>query len=136
MPRGDVEGRDWVAALKRRTQDGIRTRGGLQDPTWAFGQPTPGIESISPTMVTEGDPALTLTIRGVNFTDKSLVLFDNRPVPARLVSETELSVSIEAELLVRVGTFPVIVRNPGFQQQPQWGGGTSNRAYLLVNFRY
>ncbi|MCZ6750194.1 MAG: amidohydrolase family protein [Acidobacteria bacterium] len=136
LPRGDVEGRDWVAALKRRTQEGIRTRSGLQDPAWAFGQPTPGIESISPTMVTEGDSSLTLTIRGVNFTDKSLVLFDNRPVPARLVSETELSVSIDAELLARVGTFPVFVRNPGFQQQPQWGGDASNRAYLLVNFRY
>ncbi len=136
LPRGDVEGRDWVAALKRRTQEGIRTRSGLQDPTWAFGQPTPGIESISPAMVTEGDPTLTLTIRGVNFTEQSLVLFDDQPVPARMVSETELSVSIDTDLLLRVGTFPIIVRNPGFQQQPQWGGGSSNRAHLLVNFRY
>ena len=135
---GTVEGRDWVAALKRETALGIRTGSGLKDTSHHQGQPCPGIESISPAMVTEGDPTVTLTIRGVNFTNKSLVLLDNQPIPARLVSETdetELQATIDARLIARPETLTITVRNPGLLIQPQWGG-TSNRAYLLVNFRY
>jgi len=136
--QGMVVGLDWVAALKQRTLQGIRFRTGLKEvgPAWSFGQPTPGIESISPSLVTEGDPTLTLTIRGVNFTIKSLVYFDGHPVPTRLVSETELRATIEAGFIARPDTFAVIVKNLGLAQQPQWGGTTSNRAHLLVNFRY
>ncbi len=135
---GMVEGLDWFAALKRQTQQGIRYRAGLTDegPVWSFGQPTPGIESLSPSMVTEGDPALSLTIRGVNFTDRSLVFFNGRSVPTRLVSGEQLQAAIDAGLIARAGTFSVIVKNPGFPQQPQWGGDTSNTAHILVNFRY
>jgi hypothetical protein len=132
---GMVEGRDWVAALKQTTAQGIRGTSGLTDPTHSFGQQSPGIESLSPNMVTEGDPTLTLTIKGVNFTQKSLAYFDDHPVPARLVSETELNATIDANLIARPGTFAVTIRNPGLLAQPQWGGA-SNRAYLLVNFRY
>ena len=63
LPRGTVDALGWVAALKRQTLQ--------KDPTWAFGQPPPGIEAISPSQATEGDPELTVTIRGVNFTTKS-----------------------------------------------------------------
>ncbi len=128
LPRGAVEARAWVAALKRQTFQ--------RDPTWAFGQPSPGIEFISPTLVTEGDPTLTLTIRGVNFTNKSLAYFDGQPVPTRLVSETELEATLEASLIARVGTYAIMVRNPKPLQRPEWGAGTSNRAHLMVNFRY
>ena len=135
---GMVEGLDWFAALKRQTQQGIRYRAGLTDegPSWSFGQPTPGIESISPSMVTEGDPALTLTIRGVNFTRNSLVFFNSRPVPTRLINGERLEATLDAGRIARAGTYSVIVKNPGFPQQPQWGGDTSNTAHILVNFRY
>ena len=135
IPSGTLEARNWVAALKQITLRGIRSSSGLTDPTWSFGQPSPGIESLSPSMVTEGDPTLTLAIRGVNFTSKSLAYFDGMQVPTRLVSETELAVTIEASFLTRVGNYPIEVRNPEPLQQPKWGG-TSNRAHLLVNFRY
>ena len=87
-------------------------------------------------MVTEGDPALSLTIYGVNFTNRSLVFFNGRPVPTRLVSGEQLQATIDAGHIAHVGTFSVIVKNPGFPQQPQWGGDTSNTAHILVNFRY
>ena len=130
--------RDWVEALKQRTQQGIRSATGLTDvgPVWSFGQPTPGIESVSPRMVTEGDPTLTLTIRGVNFTNKSLVYFEGHPVPTRMVSETELQATIDAGLIARAATPSILVKNLGYAQQPQWGGGASNVANILVNFRY
>ena len=135
LPRGRATAQDWFAALKRQSLQGIRTRAGLRDPTWSFGQPTPGIESISPSMVTEGEPTRTLTIKGVNFTTRSLAYFDGKPVPTRLASETELRVTIDAGFIARVGTYPIVVRNPGLSQQPQWGGDTSNTAHLLVNFK-
>ena len=125
LPRGAVEGSAWVRALKTQSMQGTE-----------FGQPPPGIQSISPTMVTEGDATVALTIKGVNFTKKSLVYFGERSVPARLVSDTELEAVIDAGLIVQVGTYPVTVRNPDPLQRPEWGDGTSNKAHLLVNFRY
>ncbi len=130
-----VEAPEWVEALKRATLEGIRAIAGLTDPTWAFGQPCPGIESIFPIMVTEGGPSLTLTIKGVNFTKKSVVYFGGRPIPAQLVSETELRATIGERSIARAGIFPITVRNPGpHLSQPQWGS-TSNRAYLAVSLR-
>ncbi len=86
-------------------------------------------------MVTEEGPGLTLTITGVNFTKKSLVYWGARALNTRLVSETELRATIGADLVARIGIFPVTVRNPGpFLSQPQWGS-TSKMAYFLVNFR-
>ncbi|MBI3940521.1 MAG: amidohydrolase family protein [Acidobacteria bacterium] len=133
--RGMVEGRDWVAALKQATAQGTRTAAGLNDRTYSFGQPCPGIDSITPAMVTAGDPTVTLTIRGVNFTSKSLAYLDDQPLVTRRLSETELQATIDAGLIARPETFAITVKNPGLLSQPQWGG-TSNRAYFLVNFRY
>ncbi len=129
---------DWVAALKQRTLQGIRPATGLTDvgPVWHFGQPTPGIESISPRIVTEGGSSFTLTLKGVNFTNKSLVYFDSQPLPTRMVSESELQATVDSGLIGRPGTISILVINSGVAQQPQWGGGNSNAATLLVNFRY
>lgn len=131
----DLEAPDWLEGLKRATAEGARTVAGLTDPTWAFGQPCPGIESLSPLIVTEGGPQFTLTIKGLNFTTKSTVYWGERPLRSRLVSETELSVTIDAPLIARAGISPIQVRNPGpFLLQPKWGN-TSNRAYFMVNLK-
>ena len=125
LPRGAVEGSAWVRALKTQTMQGTE-----------FGQPPPGIQSIKPSMVTEGDDTLTMTIRGVNFTTESTVYFGTQRVPSRLVSDSELEAVINAALIASVGTFPVTVRNPEPLQRPEWSDGTSNKAHMLVNFRY
>jgi imidazolonepropionase-like amidohydrolase len=126
LPENSVEGATWVAALKKEMES-MRTP--------AFGQPPPGIESVSPTTVTEGDPPVTVTVKGVGFTKRSVVYFDGRPVPFTRVSGTELKLEIGAPLIARAGTFPITVVNPQPLQRPQWGG-TSNRAYLMVDFKY
>ncbi len=130
-----VEAPEWVDALKQVTAAGIRTIAGLTDPRWEFGQPCPGIESLSPNVVTEGGAATTVTINGVNFTKKSVVYWGERPVPSQLIGETELRATIDAGLMARAGVFPITVRNPGpYLSQPKWGS-VSNRAFLLVNFK-
>ncbi|MDH3546544.1 MAG: amidohydrolase family protein [Gammaproteobacteria bacterium] len=125
LPRGGVEGAAWVRALKTQSMQGTE-----------FGQPPPGIQSVSPTMVTEGDATLTMTVRGVNFTPESLVYLGELRLPTRLVSDTELQAVVDAGLISQVGTHAVTVRNPQPLQRPEWGNGTSNKAHLLVNYRY
>jgi hypothetical protein len=125
LPRGGIEGSAWVRALSAQSMQGTE-----------FGQPQPGIKSISPGLVTEGDATLTLTVQGVNFTKESLVYFGEHLVPMRRVSDTELEAVIAAGLISQVGTYPVTVRNPEPLQRPEWGNGTSNKAHLLVNYRY
>ena len=132
---GGVEAPEWVAALKRVVKEGMRTSAGLADDTQAFGQPCPGIESISPIQVTEGSPGITLTIHGVNFTKKSTVYWGNRAIPSRLVSATEMQVTVDAGLIARPGIFPLQVRNPGPHLSMSMWGTDSNRAYLVVGFK-
>ena len=135
FPGDWVEAPEWVEALKQVNAEGVRTIAGLTDPRWAFGQPCPGIESLSPFMAMEGDPTLTFTLKGINFTRKSAVYWGERPLPAQLVNATEMKVTASASLLTRAGVFPITVRNPGpVLSQPKWGL-TSNRAFFLVNFR-
>jgi len=45
------------------------------------------------------------------------------PAPARAFCNT-------------VGRFDVVVVNPEPLTAPKWGNGTSNKAHLLVNYRY
>ena len=124
---------EWYAALKRATDEGVRTLAGLTDPTAAFGQPCPGIESLTPLVQVEGGPAFTLTIKGVNFTTKSVVSWGDHPIPARRVSETEIQATIDPSLIARAGIFPIQVTNPGPSlSMPKWGN-TSNRVFFIVN---
>ena len=125
---------EWYAALKRVTDEGIRTLAGLTDPTSAFGQPCPGIESLTPPMASEGEPTLMLTIKGVNFTTKSSVYWGGEPIRSTRVSETEIQATIDEPLIARAGIFPIEVKNPGpVLAQPKWGN-VSNRLFFVVNF--
>jgi hypothetical protein len=39
-------------------------------------------------------------------------------------------------MLRRAGRFDVVVINPEPLTAPKWGNGTSNKAHLLVNYKY
>lgn len=128
-----VEDPEWEYALQQTTAAGKNTLAGLTDPRAAFGQPCPGIESLSPLMTTEGGGALTVSVKGVNFTRMSQAYWGERPIPTELVSETELKATISASLIARAGIFPITVKNlGGVPSQTKWGS-TSNKAYFLVN---
>src|SRR5437867_13169572 len=101
--------------------------------TTAFGQPPPAIESISPTIVMEGSPALTVTIKGAGFTRRSQVSFDGKPVVFRRVSDTELKATIDAGLLAGARTFAITETCRESLQRTQWGL-PDNRLYMLVTF--
>ena len=125
LPRGAVEGSAWARALSTQSMQGTE-----------FGQPPPAIRSVSPDLVTEGDPTITMTITGVFFTPESLVYFGERRVPTRVISDTEIETVIDERLIRAVGTYAITVRNPEPPQRPEWNDGTSNKAHLIVNYRY
>jgi predicted amidohydrolase len=133
-----VESLDWVVSLKNATMHnelggGGARAGGIPNPPVS---PQPGIETISPTLVTEGDPTTTLVIKGFNFVRRMQVYFDGRSVPYRHVSPTELDVTLDESLLRTPGKFDIVVKSQGPIATPDFGNGTSNTAHLLVNFKY
>ena len=135
MDAGDspaVEALPWVLSLKQAT---FRAGGGgaAPDPVEA---PQPGIETISPLMVTAGSPTTTLTLKGFNFVRRSRVYFDGGSVPYRLVTPTELQVTLDENHLRRAGRFDIVVMNPEPIATPEWGNGTSNKAHLIVNYKH
>jgi hypothetical protein len=94
------------------------------------------IESISPTLVTEGDPGTTVVIKGIDFVRRMQVYFDGKSVPYKAVSPTELDVMLDPSLLRRPGKYDIVIKSSGQVATPDFGNGTSNVAHLLVNFKY
>jgi len=135
MNLGDpsVDALPWVAAMKRVTRAGAD----LTDPA---ASPQPAIESITPLIVTQTTGTVAVTLKGMNFVRRSTVLFKGLPVSSRVVSPTEIQVTLDAGALRAVGKFDVVVRNPEPMDpavvQGMWGTGTSNVAHLIVNYRY
>ena len=135
-----VDGLQWVAAMKsvfsrRGPEEGAAPRpaAGLPNPATS---PQPAIETIDPVMVTEGGPALTVTLKGINFVRKSAVYFNGRSVPYKAANANELQVTLDADLLRTPGRFDLFVKNPEpMGTDPLWGNGTSNKAHLIVNYK-
>ena len=135
MNLGDpsVDALPWVAAMKAN----FRPAAQLTDPARS---PQPAIESITPLIVTQGGRGVTVRLKGLNFVRRSTVLFNGRPVSSRVVSPTEIEVTLDADSLAAVGKYDMVVRNPDpidpAVVKGMWGDGTSNIAHLIVNYRY
>jgi hypothetical protein len=137
-----VEGLPWAVDVKKasRGAEGGPQRG-LDDGTVPDppASPQPAIETLNPIIVTQGDSAM-VAITGFNFVRKSAVYFKGKPVPFRVVSSTELQVTLDAEALREAGRFDLVVKNPEpldpFFVRSMWGNGTSNVAHLIVNYKY
>ena len=133
-----VDGLPWVVAMKnvllrRGGEEGPRPAAGIPNPVLS---PQPAIDSISPVVVTETSPTLTLTVKGFNFVRKSVVYFNGRSVPYKAANATELQVSMDSDLLRTPGRFDIVVKNPDpIGTDPLWGNGTSNKAHLIVNYK-
>ncbi len=125
-----VESLPEVSELKITTWTGATVE---PDPAQS---PQPALETIAPRWVTEGDPTTTITLTGFNFVDRSEVLIDGAPVSHQRVSDTELAVTVDANLLQNAGRLDIVVVNPEPLAHPDLGNGTSNTAHLLVDYRY
>jgi len=86
---------------------------------------TPVITSLSPPSVSPYEPNFTLTVRGTDFSEGSLVGFNNDTIYETMyISDTELQAPILGNFFVG-GIVPVIVGSPG--------GEVSNEVLFYVN---
>lgn len=136
-----VDDLDW--ALMLRGQRGGRGAGGRG----AAGRPQPTIETIdsgrrdysdsdfSKTVVKEGSPTLQVKVTGIGYFQRSVVYFNEIPVPTRLVNANEIEARIDESLLRTPGRYSLIIRNAGIADAQKLGDGTSNRGWLIVGYR-
>ena len=136
----------WYMALKKVNRPGggqgasgaqTANAGAVPDPA---NSPQPAIESVNPFIVTQESGNVTVNLKGVNFVRRSSAYFKGRLMSSRSVSSTELQVTLDAEALRTAGRFALVVKNPEpmdpFFTEGMWGNGTSNVAYVIVNFKY
>ena len=97
--------------------------------TFAVGPRIPSISNMSPASAMAGSSDLTLTIKGINFTASSTVLWSGAPQQTVVVSSTQLTAVISASELAAPATAQITVMNPGT------GGGTSFAATFAVEAR-
>ena len=88
--------------------------------------PTPIITSLSPSSVTAGGPAFTLTVNGSGFVSTSKVQWNASDRTTTFVSSAQLTASISAGDVVAAATVTVSVLSPA----P--GGGASNPATFTI----
>jgi hypothetical protein len=131
-----LEGGAWLAALKQATwrpdnrNGGFAGAGGIESAI----MPTPGLESLFPYVIDQGSEPTVVTLRGFNFVTGSQVLLNGRPVPARVVSRTEIQFTMDANTLNAPGRYVLRVKNPEPLATPEWGD-TSNPVKLTVPYR-
>lgn len=89
--------------------------------------PTPSITSVSPTSITAGNSAITLTVNGSNFISSSEIRWNGSGLTTSYVSATQLTASIPAADIASGQNASVTVVNPA----P--GGGTSSAASVTVD---
>ncbi len=80
-------------------------------------------------MVRQGSGDLTLSLQGEGFLSTSVVRFADRWLRTELVDKNRLKATIPADLLRRVGTYPVRVEH----RPPE--RGRTNRLYFIVKFQ-
>lgn len=99
--------------------------------------PVPQISSITPTTVGAGSSTASITILGSNFvgvpgTSESIATVDGANRPTTFVSNTELTVDLQASDIATTGPVNIAVLNPPAPNLTPPGGGLSNTVALNV----
>jgi len=98
------------------------------DLAFVIANPVPGAVSLSPSSVTAGAPAFTLTVNGSGFVSGSVVRWNGAARTTTFVNGTQLQASIAASDVAAAGMAQVSVSTPA----P--GGGTSgDLAFVIAN---
>jgi hypothetical protein len=95
--------------------------------TFTVNNPVPAMASLSPSSVTAGGSAFTLTVNGSNFVNGSVVNWNGSGRNTTYISSTQLQAAITATDIAAASSASVTVFNPS----P--GGGTSAGSAFTVN---
>lgn len=114
--------------LARRTVDesgiikfyiDLKSKSGPEPPP----DPEPGLEptvsNLSPSTAAIGDPDLTLTVTGTNFTSSSIIVFNGGEEPTEFISDTELTTIVKPSTASVAGSYPVLVRQGSVDSSPR-----------------
>ena len=126
-----VEDLTWVRKL-RQEYPKAGAAGSFPDP---IESPQPAITTINPVIVTQGAGTTTVTLTGFNFVARSRVVVDGVAVPWKRVSATELAVTLDENMLGERGGLMCRCQS-GAADGAEVGNGTSNKAHLIVNYKY
>jgi hypothetical protein len=88
--------------------------------------PTPVLSAISPTSVSAGGAAFTLTVTGSGFFASSVINWNGTALTTTYVNSGKLTATVPALAIAQTGTAQIAVFNPA----P--GGGSSVAQYLLI----
>lgn len=77
--------------------------------------PIPSLTAISPSTVTVGGPAFTLSLTGSGFLSGATVTLGSTPLSTTFVSSTSLTAAVPAAAIATIGNLPVTVANPAGQ---------------------
>ena len=88
--------------------------------------PVPTIDSLSPTVATADSAGFTLTVEGVQFNSKSVVIWNGTPLATTFVNSGQITAKVLSANLLKGGAFPVYVMNGA-------GGKLSNPGSITVD---
>ena len=71
--------------------------------------PIPTLSSLSPTSITAGSAAITLTVNGAGFVDQSVVRWNDAPRPTAYISSRQLTIALSAGDMAAASTARVTV---------------------------
>src|SRR5262245_57730460 len=98
------------------------------DLVFTIANPVPAVMSLSPSSVTAGAPAFTVTVNGSGFANTSVVRWNGATRPTTFVSGTQLQASIPASDVAAVGAAQVSV-----VAAPPVGGTSGDLAFTIAN---
>ena len=78
----------------------------------------PRATGMDPLSCAIGDPPLTLTVTGTDFTDQTLIVFDQVPSVTTFVSDIELTLELDPGAFTESRGYPVTVQERGITMQP------------------
>ena len=87
-------------------------------------RPPVTISSLSPSSVPTGSATFTLTVNGTDFVSGAVIVFDGTELTTQFTSDTQLSATVPAALLVSSRPVKVLVKNTD--------GGLSNAENFVI----
>lgn len=75
------------------------------------GLPLPTVTSLVPSTVVLGEPSFQLHVKGTNFTEESIIVFNGFDEPTTYISPTELTTGVNMPLWQAPAVVPISVKN-------------------------
>jgi hypothetical protein len=127
VPASDLSSTGTASVAVQTPAPGGGTSASLSFAITPVPNPAPTINSLSPSGITVGGPAFTLTVTGSQFVSSSQVLWNGAALATTYVSGTSLAAQVPASDIGSTGSASVAV------QTPAPGGGTSTSLSFAIN---